>query len=198
MTHSVRTSSPTYKSWGEMKRRCLNPRCKDFVRYGAVGISVCDRWLSYDAFLADMGHRPEGTSLDRIDGTKGYYPSNCRWATPTEQANNTKKVKLHIYKGCLLSVSQIAKAAGISVNALWGRLNRGMAVEDAIAMPYPTGDSSKRDSSKRDSSKRDSSKRHSEPFDWKAYNQKPERKAYNREYMRKWRAAKALSLLAYT
>lgn len=80
--------SPTYRTWDGMKQRCLNPKATGYARYGGAGITVCDRWLEFANFLADMGERPEGTTLDRIDSSKGYEPGNCRWATRAEQNRN--------------------------------------------------------------------------------------------------------------
>lgn len=76
-----------------MKQRCLNKNNVAYNRYGEIGITVCGRWLEFSNFLEDMGERPEGTSLDRIDGTKGYYKENCRWSTSKEQILNSKSYK---------------------------------------------------------------------------------------------------------
>lgn len=73
-----------------MKQRCLNDQNDSFNEYGKAGIQVCDRWLIFENFLSDMGERPKGTTLDRIDGSKGYEPSNCRWASRQRQILNQK------------------------------------------------------------------------------------------------------------
>jgi hypothetical protein len=84
-------STREYNSWVSMKQRCYNPLSAKFKDYGARGIKVCDRWLhSFANFLADMGLRPVGTTLDRIDSDGDYQPSNCRWATPLEQRHNRR------------------------------------------------------------------------------------------------------------
>ena len=83
--------TPTYKSWAEMKARCNNANRKDFQNYGGRGISYDPRWESYGNFREDMGRRPEGLSLDRVDNSLGYTKSNCRWATSVEQNNNRRE-----------------------------------------------------------------------------------------------------------
>ena len=83
--------NPLYRTWANMKSRCMNPRAASFRIYGARGIRVCDRWLkSFEDFARDMGPRPPGHSIDRIDGSRGYEPDNCRWANQREQTANTR------------------------------------------------------------------------------------------------------------
>ena len=85
--------SPTHISWQNMKQRCQNPKYHQFKYYGGRGIKVCDRWQDFANFLADMGGRPEGKTLDRVDNNKDYNPENCRWATSKEQIQNRRDQK---------------------------------------------------------------------------------------------------------
>ena len=128
-----------------MIQRCTNENRPDFHRYGGRGITVCDRWLKrgggFVAFLADMGARPPGTSLDRIDNSKGYEPGNCRWATSAEQARNRSTSKLtaemvaRLRSGDLRRVTAVeaAAAAGVSVATVNGIRSKRSAAWKGVA-----------------------------------------------------------------
>jgi hypothetical protein len=89
LTHGL-SRSPTYGTWGSMHSRCTNPKQQAYARYGAVGIRVCERWRTFDNFLFDMGKRPRGMTLDRINPFGDYEPNNCEWATQDKQTKNTR------------------------------------------------------------------------------------------------------------
>lgn len=84
-------ASSTYNSWTRMMQRCTNPQNNRWYLYGGRGITVCKRWLKFENFLADMGERPLGKSIDRINTDGNYEPANCKWSTPKEQANNRRR-----------------------------------------------------------------------------------------------------------
>lgn len=114
--------SREYQSWREMKRRCNN---KENENYGGRGITYCERWEEFELFLEDMGERPEGTSLDRIDNNKGYYRENCRWATCKEQINNRRITTRVEYNGREVGLGELVTLTGISYVTLRKRYNAG-------------------------------------------------------------------------
>jgi hypothetical protein len=91
--HAGKKRSPTYRSWESMRRRCNNPNAHAYDRYGGQGIKVCERYNSFENLLTDMGVRPPGTSIDRIDSSRGYEPGNVHWATHSQQNLNRRLPK---------------------------------------------------------------------------------------------------------
>jgi hypothetical protein len=123
---------PTYMSWTCMKQRCYNKKHVAYNRYGGKGIMVCERWFSFLNFLEDMGTRPLGKQLDRIDNNKDYCKDNCKWSTPKEQANNRSNNKLIEYCGIKKSLSQWANYFKINPFTLKSRLNLGYTFKEAL------------------------------------------------------------------
>lgn len=85
-----RKASATYDIWAAMIQRCTNPKNKDWAGYGGRGITVCERWLTFENFLTDMGERPDGLSIERRNNDRGYGPDNCYWADALTQARNKR------------------------------------------------------------------------------------------------------------
>lgn len=117
-----------------MKERCYNPNNKSYADYGGRGIVVCDRWLErIENFVEDMGDRPPGMTLDRIDPNGNYEPSNCRWLSKADQARNTRRNVFLTIDGQKLTVSQWAERTGTNRRTIEARLRRGLTAEAAIA-----------------------------------------------------------------
>lgn len=126
----------TQNSWDAMKNRCRNPSHPAYARYGGAGIKVCDRWAdSFENFLADMGERPAGMTLDRIDTNGDYCPENCRWATQSEQQRNRRNNKFLTAFGRTQTQAAWAEESGIAPDIISARLSRGWSVEDAVTKP---------------------------------------------------------------
>lgn len=124
-----------YKSWESMLRRCNNPTDKRYHNYGGRGIKVCERWYSVENFYTDMGKRPAGTTLGRIDNDKGYSPENCRWETQAQQQNNKSTNTTLTLNGEIKNLGQWAKSLGIHPTTLSTRLRDGWSVEKALTQP---------------------------------------------------------------
>lgn len=126
--HGRNQTDPTYASWiAARKRVAHNPK------YASLGMDP--RWDDFLEFLRDMGERPAGCTLDRKDNTLGYWPSNCRWATPKQQANNRSITTFITIDGITQPLSVWADSSGISAGALHSRLRRGWDPRDAISVP---------------------------------------------------------------
>lgn len=124
-----------YQAWSCMRTRCNNPNNRGYKDYGGRGISVCARWGKFEAFLSDMGPRPKGASLDRINNNGNYGPKNCRWATSIEQCNNKRNTNFLTARGVTFSCREWCRRIGMNHNTLNTRLSRGWAIEKALYTP---------------------------------------------------------------
>ena len=123
--------SKAYKTWSNMKWRC-----KNLAGWSDRGITVCERWQSFDNFFADMGDHPDDMSIDRIDNNGPYSPDNCRWANNRTQSNNRRSTRLLTYQGQTMSVMQWAQKLQMKHSTLLDRVTRmGWSVERALSTP---------------------------------------------------------------
>lgn len=137
-THGM-TGHPAWVTWQNMKSRCSNPKDKDWRNYGARGISVCERWASFDAFWQDMGPTyAEGLTLERRGNSGNYEPGNCTWATRKAQANNTRRSVFIETPAGRMTVSQAADRYGVKRVTLAQRLRLGWPMEKALIPPGST------------------------------------------------------------
>jgi hypothetical protein len=126
-------TSPTFKTWHSMIGRCLDQKHKNYSRYGGRGITVDPAWLSFSAFLSDMGARPVGMTLDRRDNDAGYCRENCRWADINTQANNKRSSRHVTVDGVTRTVTQWAKHIGMFAPNIYSYSDRkGVTMEAAI------------------------------------------------------------------
>jgi len=121
-----------------MRQRCLNVKNAAYPRYGGRGIEICERWMDFVMFYADMGKRPSPEhSLERIDNSRGYSPDNCKWATEIEQQRNRRDNVLITFQGETKTIAEWAEQLGLSANALYMRMNRlGWTPERAMAQKF--------------------------------------------------------------
>ena len=133
------TKTPEYNSWQGMKNRCFNSNDKRYSDWGGRGISVCDRWLNFENFFADMGLKPSPDhSIDRIDNNGDYSAENCKWSTRVEQANN-KSNNRFITIGCVtLNIMQWSKEMSFGNHVIRDRLKLGWSEYDAVMTPLET------------------------------------------------------------
>ena len=117
--------SPTYNSWAGLVQRCTNPKHPKYPLYGGRGILLAHEWLNFEAFLNDMGERPDGKTIDRIDNDGPYSKDNCRWSTPKDQQNNQKRTRMVTYQGKSMSLSSLSELLGLRKNTLFYRIQNG-------------------------------------------------------------------------
>jgi len=130
-THGM-TGTATYRTWNSMMMRCASKNNKD---YGGRGIRVSESWMRFEGFYADMGARPDGTTLERIDNYGNYSKENCVWATRTEQQRNTRFNRLITINGHTKCVSEWAEIYGLNTYTCFSRLARGWDEEKAVTTP---------------------------------------------------------------
>ncbi len=118
-----------------MLNRCQNPKAEGFRYYGGRGIAVCERWRQFDHFIADLGRRPPGTSLERIDNNGPYEPGNCRWARLAEQNRNRSMTVWLTLNGETLCMTDWATRIGMTKATLFNRLKAGWSIERALTTP---------------------------------------------------------------
>lgn len=133
--------TPEYRTWTRMITRCENVNSVDYAGYGGRGISVAPEWRhDYPAFLAHIGPRPsKAHSIDRIDNSRGYEPGNVRWATPVEQARNTRRNRYITIDGETKILTDWARLSGNSESVIFYRLKRGVAPREAVFAPTKQG-----------------------------------------------------------
>lgn len=127
-THGMRYT-PTYFSWDAMLARCTRASHNAYHRYGGAGVTVCDRWLTFENFFVDMGIRPDDMTLERRDNSKGYSKENCRWATRREQQANRNCTPNLVYCGITKTLSKWAEFFGVKRDTLYKRFKRGWSPE---------------------------------------------------------------------
>lgn len=136
--HQTLSKEPLYNTWVGMIGRCHDKDNKDYLRYGARGISVCEIWRndfnSFKHWAANSSRKPN-TTLDRVDNEKGYSPENCRWATPKEQANNRRNNVYVTIGGITKTITQWCDLCGIPINQIRKRLQKGMDPVLALILP---------------------------------------------------------------
>lgn len=134
-TKHGKTNSPEWKTWAAMIARCTQPSMETYQFYGGKGISVCERWKEFANFLADMGSKPKGLSLDRIDSAGNYEPGNCKWSTAAEQAiNKSNNIWVEI-DGRKQVMTHWAKELGIKRTTVIMRIKRGWDPVRALTEP---------------------------------------------------------------
>lgn len=128
--------TPEYKVWAAMLKRCRATTGREHKNYSARGITVCDRWIRFENFIADMGKRPDGATLDRINNDGNYEPDNCRWATPLQNHRNRRNTRMVTIGGQTKHITEWARERGLSINTVTVRIHRGYTPEQALQVQH--------------------------------------------------------------
>lgn len=136
MTRAGGKRCPTYIAWSTMKNRCLNPKSANYAYYGGRGISICERWMTFANFLADMGERPRGLTLDRYPNNDGNYePGNCRWTSRKENSRNRRDNRKLTFQGWTKTVAEWVECGPQSLATIQGRLRLGWSDAEVLGTP---------------------------------------------------------------
>jgi len=136
-THGMSKTS-TYSAWLAMRKRCNNPNSEDYPLYGGRGIKVCSRWDSFENFYSDMGTRPKGLSIDRIDVNGDYTPENCRWVNAKVQARNKRNSRIVSFNGATKHIREFCEELGLNASTIMTRVDQQKWSVDR-ALSTPTG-----------------------------------------------------------
>jgi len=126
------TERKTYTSWVCLNRRCFDTKHHKYKKYGKRGIQVCERWKNFENFFADMGNRPEGKTIDRINNDGNYEPNNCKWSTRKEQQNNKSNNVFLTYKGETKTIAQWGNKLNINYDTLYQRIRNKWDTKKAL------------------------------------------------------------------
>ncbi|MFU2317816.1 hypothetical protein [Rahnella sp. PCH160] len=120
-----------YRTWVDMKARCLNPNRDSYPNYGGRGIKVCERWMSFENFFADLGPRPDGNSIDRINPDGDYEPGNVQWISLIKQQSNKRSNVFVNYMGEKMTATQYARLTGQKPDSVRSSIRKGRKLKDA-------------------------------------------------------------------
>jgi len=131
---TIKTSA-TYRVWSAMVQRCTNAKNHAFKYYGGRGITICKTWLAFVNFLRDMGEKPPGLTLERVDNSAGYSKTNCKWATRKAQQRNRRGNRIIHFDGFTGCLTEVCERFGVDRKIVGYRLDAGWTTPDAILLP---------------------------------------------------------------
>lgn len=127
-----RKATPEYRTWLAMRARCLYPMSPHYTNWGGRGITICERWMQFANFRADMGTRPLGTQIDRINNDLGYSPDNCRWVSQAENLRNRRNCRYVFVSGERMTLAEAIRVLGLNEHTVRARVRRGCDAQQAL------------------------------------------------------------------